>query len=90
MYMNYITTTQLRTQSSDLIANIMAGRSIQLIHRSKVVATISPAVDKSPKFFNAERFGKLVDKLNLPKTTYEQRDRIYRKHLMDKYGQGLS
>lgn len=88
--MNYITTTQLRTQSSDLIANIMAGRSVQLIHRSRVVATISPVIDKSPKLFNAERFGKLVDKFNLPKTTYAQRDKKYRKHLMDKYGQGLS
>jgi antitoxin (DNA-binding transcriptional repressor) of toxin-antitoxin stability system len=88
--MNYITTTQLRTQSSDLIANLMAGKSIQLIHRSKIVATISPTINKQPKKFNAERFGKLLDELNLPKTTHAQREKIYRKHLMDKYGQGLS
>ena len=90
MYMNYITTTQLRTQSSDLIANLKAGRSIGLIHRSKIVATISPTTDNPPKLFNAKRFGKLVDELNLPKTTYAERERRYRKHLMEKYGQGLS
>ena len=90
MNMNYITTTQLRTQSSDLIANLKAGRSIGLIHRSKIVATISPTTDNPPKLFNAKRFGKLVDELNLPKTTYAEREKRYRKHLMEKYGQGLS
>lgn len=42
-----------------------------------------------PKPFDADKFIKLVEKLNLPKTTYAEREKIYRTHLMKKYGKGL-
>lgn len=87
--MEYITTTNLRTQSSQLINTLKKGTKVSLIHRSKVVGIIEPAI-KSPKKFNAARFKKLVDKLNLPATTYAQREKIYREHLMKKYGKSLS
>lgn len=90
MYMNYITTTQLRTQTPTLLDALRAGHSIQLIHRSSLVATISPIVIQPAKVFNAERFGKLVDKYNLPKTTPAEREKRYRDHLMKKYGKHLS
>ena len=87
--MEYITTTGLRTQSTRLINTLKKGGRVSLIHRSKVVGIIEPAI-KSPKKFNAARFKKLVDKLNLPSTTYAQREKIYREHLTKKYGKSLS
>lgn len=87
--MNYITTTDLRTKSSQLVADLKKGTKVSLIHRSKVVGIIEPIV-QSPKPFNAARFKRLVEKLNLPHTTPGQRERIYRAHLMKKYGKGIS
>lgn len=87
--MNYITTTDLRMKSSQLVESLRQGQSISLIHRSKVIGKIQP-IQESVKKFNAETFKKAVKKLNLPKTTYSQREKIYRKHLMEKYGKDLS
>lgn len=86
--MRYITTTDLRTKSSQLVNILKKGGSVSLIHRSKVIGKIQP--EQEPKPFDAKKFKKLVKGLNLPKTTYAQREKIYRKHLMEKYGQGLS
>lgn len=87
--MQYITTTQLRTKSKELVKTLQEGRSVDLIHRSRLIGAIKP-VQAKPKVFNAERFKKIVDKLNLPSTTYAQREKIYRDHLMRKYGKGIS
>ena len=87
--MDYITTTQLRTKSSELVKALLEGRSVDLIHRSKVVGTIKPDKEE-PKVFNAKRFAKLVKEMNLPPTTYTERKKRYRKHLMNKYGKGIS
>lgn len=87
--MQIITTTELRTKSKELVKALAEGRSVDLIHRSKVVGEIKPKID-DPRPFDLEAFAKIVDSLNLPKTTYAQREKIYRKHLMDKYGKGLS
>lgn len=89
MYMNYITTTQLRTQSSRLIETLLAGKSVDIIHRSKVVGEIKPkrAVEK---VFNAEKVLKLTKKLDLPKLTYTEREKRYRRHLENRYGKGIS
>lgn len=90
VYMNYVTTTQLRTQTPAFVEALLAGKSITLIHRSNNLGKISLAQDKPAKLFNAARFLALAKKLNLPKTTIAQRKKLYRKHLMEKYGQGLS
>ena len=87
--MEYITTTHLRTKSSQLIQSLKKGTRVSLIHRSKVVGIIEP-VTNPPKRFDADKFKQLVKSLNLPKTTYAQREKIYRAHLMKKYGKGLS
>lgn len=86
--MQYITTTDLRTKSSELIKSLQEGRKVSLIHRSKVVGEILP-VKEEFKVFNAKVFKQAVAKLNLRKTTYEQREKIYRAHLEKKYGKGL-
>lgn len=87
--MQFITTTQLRTQSKKLVKALQEGRSIDLIHRSKVVGEIKPKI-YDPKPFNAKRFLKIVEKLNLPKLTPRQIEARYRKAMMKKHGQNLS
>lgn len=86
--MQDMTTTDLRTKSSELIKTLKRGNKVSLIHRSKVVGEIHPA-KKELKVFDAKAFKKAVVRLNLRQTTYEERDRIYREHLMKKYGKNL-
>lgn len=86
--MEYITTTNLRTQTSQLVNLLKKGMSMSLVHRSKIIGEIQPAQKVKP--FDAKAFLKFVNSLNLPKTTYAQREKTYRKHLMEKYGKGLS
>ena len=88
--MQTITTTQLRTKSSELIKSLEKGDSISLIHRSKIVGVIKPREEpKALTRADISKLQKLAEELNLPKTTYAQRERRYRKHLMEKYGKGL-
>lgn len=87
--MDYITTTNLRTKSSELVKTLTKGGQVSLIHRSKVVGIIKPAPPEG-KPFDLERFKRAINNLNLPKTTHAQREKIYRTHLEKKYGKGLS
>lgn len=91
MYMNYITTTDLRTKSSELVDNLKKGLSISLIHRSKVIGEIRPKKESKPLTRkDIEELKKLAKELKLPKLSYRLREIKYRKHLMEKYGKGLS
>ena len=89
MYMNYLTTTQLRTKSSDLVDMLLAGESVELIHRSKVIGEVNPKKAEG-KVFNAKKMLELAKKMNLPKLSYKERERRYRQHLERKYGKGIS
>ena len=89
MYMNYITTTELRTKSTELVNALLLGNSVTLIHRSKVIGKIQPEKNET-KVFNAKRFLKIVKKLNLPKLTPKEMERNYQEHMQKKYGKGLS
>lgn len=87
--MQYITTTQLRTESRKLIKTLTAGGTLRLIHRSKIIGEIMPTYE--PKPFNPAAFEKFLDRLKPKKlVARKDRDKIYRKHLEDKYGKGLS
>ncbi|MBI2049563.1 hypothetical protein HYT32_01510 [Candidatus Roizmanbacteria bacterium] len=86
--MNYITATELRTKASQIIRDLKLGSSMSLIHRSKVIGIIKPVYE--PKPFDANAFKKAIKDLNLPKTTYTQREKIYRARLMKKYGKDIS
>ncbi|HLD01800.1 MAG TPA: hypothetical protein VJC10_02890 [Patescibacteria group bacterium] len=89
--MNYITTTNLRTKSSQLITALKKGASISLIHRSKIVAVILPKTEPKPLTkTDINELKKLAKELNLQKTTYKERESRYRKHLLGKYGKSLS
>lgn len=87
--MNYITTTDLRTKSSQLVADLKNGTKISLIHRSKVIGIIEP-VQEPLKTFDAVKFKRIAKDINLPHTTYAQREKIYKTHLAEKYGKGIS
>lgn len=86
--MDYITTTGLRTQSSELVKSLLRGMETSLIYRSKIVGIIKPS--SISKKFDVKAFKNAIKGLHLPKTTPEERDKIYRMHLMKKYGKGLS
>lgn len=89
--MEYITTTQLRTKSSQLVNSISKGDTVSLVHRSRVIGEIRPKKEaKALTKTDIKHIQQLAAKLNLPKTSYKERERIYRKHLMAKYGKGLS
>ncbi len=89
--MQYITTTELRTMSKKLIETLREGRSVNLVHRSKVVGKVQPVQEPKPLTKeDIEKIKKLAKKLNLSKLSYRERERRYEQHLMEKYGQGLS
>ncbi len=89
--MEYITTTNLRTQSSDLINTLKKGGSVSLIHRSQVVGVIKPKKEsKALTKSDIDKLRQLAKTLNLPKISYTERDRRYRMQLMEKYGKNIS
>lgn len=86
--MNYITTTELRTKSSELVNFLLSGGEVDLIHRSKIIATIQPKMSKT-KVFNARRFKEIVGKLNLPYLTDKEIEKRYREAMIKKHGKYL-
>lgn len=86
--MDYITTTDLRTRSSKLVATLKKGGVVSLIHRSRMIGVIKPVIEK--KLFDATKFILFSKEITLPKTTYSQREKIYRQAITDKYGKDIS
>lgn len=87
--MQYITTTELRTKSKKLVKTLKSGGTLRLIHRSQVVGEIIPTYE--PKPFDPKAFEKFLDNLKPKKLiSKKNRDKIYRKHIEDKYGKSLS
>lgn len=88
--MQYITTTDLRTQSSHLVALLSQGRKTALVHRSKIIGEILP-VPPGAKLFDVKKFRKFIKGPSYQRDlSYEERDVVYRKHLEEKYGKGIS
>ncbi len=88
MNTQFITTTQLREQSSKVVSRLMAGEDVTLIHRSQIIGVIKP-MQYIQKPFNVIEFKKLIKSLNIPRTTSTQREKIYRVHLEEKYGKNI-
>ncbi|HCS78117.1 TPA: hypothetical protein DIV55_00035 [Patescibacteria group bacterium] len=89
--MNYITTTELRTKSTELVTNLLSGKSVTLVHRSKIIGQIKPAVTpKTMTNARVKRLQQLARELNLPKIMYREREKIYRTRMLRKYGKNLS
>jgi len=87
--MQFITTTELRTKSKELVKVLQEGRSVDLIHRSKVVGEIKPKL-YDPKPFDPDKFLKIVEKLNFPRLTPRQIEARYRAAMIKKHGKSIS
>lgn len=86
--MNYISTTGLRTKSSELIESLLAGKSVDLFHRSKLVGKVVP-VEKKEKI--KSNFVDLIKSFSRKKPmTVKQMDRAYRKEMVKKHGKHIS
>jgi len=88
--MNLITTTELRTKTKNLIDILATGQEVKLVHRSKIVATIKPQKKKDGKKFDPSKVLDAAKKLNLENISYKEAMKRYRKHIINKYGKGLS
>lgn len=86
--MQMITTTELRTKSKKLVKSLNEGKSVDLIHRSKIVAEIRPKTQV--KFFDFKKIEDIVKKLNLPYLTDREIENRYRKTMEEKHVKGLS
>lgn len=92
MSTHFITTTQLREQSSSVVEKLLKGEDITLVHRSKIIGEIIPkreAIKELTKD-DIDHLQRLARKMNLPKLSYKERDKLYRKHLLEKYGENIS
>lgn len=91
MTMDYITTTGLRTQSSELVNALRRGGSVSLIHRSKVIGSIvSEDASEAPPI-NVGEFRKFLKSIKPTKLIpRSQRERVYRANLIKKYGKIIS
>lgn len=99
-YVEFITSTELRTKTKDLIKALNSNEKVKLLHRSKVIGVISPlqeeAPPQKPKTLGGliKAFERLREKYpefaNAIPESYEERDRLYRERIMKKYGKGLS
>jgi len=88
--MEYITFTQLRTNTNNLAKALKKGDEVKLIRRSAVVGSIVSNKGTKIKTINANKLQAKIDELSLPHLTFKEIDRRYRIAMMKKHGQGLS
>lgn len=87
--MNYITTTDLRTEAPQLIEQLKKGSTVTLIHRSSIIGVITPVGD-IPRLFDVETFkGVLKDGFDIPQDVVD-RKKLFEKHVKERYGKRLS
>lgn len=87
--MQLISTTELRTKSRELISTLLSGRSVDLIHHSRIVGKVKPVIKKQLKTIDSRSLQKKLDKLPFPYLTPKEIDRRYRIAMMKKHGQGI-
>lgn len=89
-FMDYITTTELRTKAPKLKDALAKNNKVYLVDRSKIIGVISP-VKPEPKIVTKEQLQRLSSLLSSGKNyTYEERDFLRRKHMEEKYGKSVS
>jgi antitoxin (DNA-binding transcriptional repressor) of toxin-antitoxin stability system len=89
--MDTITTTNLRTQSSQLVNTLKKGSVVSLIHRSKIIGLIKPQKEaKTLTKTDIQQIKEAAKKLHIQKLSYDEREKRYRKQLIDKYGKDIS
>ena len=87
--MEYMTTTNLRTKTTQLVSALKKNNRISLIHRSKIVAIIQP-IQASGKPFNAHLFAHYLKEIKLVPTSYRQKKVICQTHLNKGHGKNIS
>jgi hypothetical protein len=89
--MDYITTTELRTKTKELVNTLKDGGSVSLIHRSEIIGIFKPAPKtQQSKPFDPDKFlAAIKDIKPNPLVPRSQRDIVYRKRLEEKYGKDL-
>jgi antitoxin (DNA-binding transcriptional repressor) of toxin-antitoxin stability system len=89
--MNYISTTELRKKSSTLRESLKRGENTYILHRSKVIGLVEP-YEETHKTFSLKQLDKLRKTVVASKVqyTYREREKLYAKHLEDKYGKSIS
>ncbi len=90
--MQTITTTQLRTNTKSLTTALLEGKTIKLIHRSKIIGNIKPVSHKKPtKKLSFSQSIKKAQKaftqtnISLPKDN-KGLMQVYADRLKEKYG----
>lgn len=91
MNSQFITTTELREQSSKLIKSLINGKTVNLIYRSKVIARINPLSFSEKTIEDPKILENFLNSLGSKKIIPpKKRKQIYRKYLKQKYGKNLS
>lgn len=86
----YITTTELRTKSAELVSLLAAGSDVNLVHRSQIIGRVIPKDTNRIKTISAKKLQRKINKLDFPRLTAVEIDRRYRLAMMEKHGQGIS
>ena len=85
--MEFLTTTDLRTQSVHLVQLLKKGTSVSLVHRSQVIGLIAPQQAPPRVLTDPTKLARLLAQMKPEKTlTKAQREKIYFAHLAQKYG----
>ncbi len=87
--MQLITTTELRTRSKELVATLLSGRSVDLIHHSRIVGKVRPVINKKLKTIDGRSLQNKLNKLPFSRLTPKEIDRRYRIAMMKKHGPGV-
>lgn len=89
--MEYITTTELRTKTSQLVKTLKKQGKVTLIHRSQVIGVVDPIRQVQAPPITLEKFSNFLDGIKPKKIIpRSQREQTYRRNLMKKYGKHLS
>lgn len=86
--MQTITTTDLRTKTKKLVKVLNEGKSVDLIHRSRVVGEIKPKT--IGVIFDFKKMREIVYKLNLEPLDDNEIERRYRQAMEEKHGKSIS
>jgi len=84
-----MSTTDLRTKSSQLIKHLLAGDSVSLLYRSKIVGQIIPQEDQLESE-KKQPLSYLLKKLRPTKNFPQDYRKAYRKRLKKEYGKYFS
>lgn len=91
MNSQYISTTELREQSSKVVSKLRRGEDMMLIHRSKIIGVIKPLLSQTESIDDLSEFKKVLSVLKPIKVIpYHNRREKYRKYLQRRYGQDIS